>query len=261
MSHCILLSWLVLLSPAPGLPAETAANATRPPDRLYVSGRFDRLVSQSSGGGAGASWLRFIKPNQLFELGGYSNRMGSTSWQYGRTGIVVLAGRKSLTASLELGGGKEAGETFAYVTSRAGVGWAFVPGTVRGDIEAEYLNVNRTRGLMGKVGANVRAAPWLGLSFNFRHGLSGLDVDQVGARADIYARKLHFLGGVATGTFVSRELLVLGLHSESQTEWYGGVGLPLKENELTLVWSTLSSVSVTRHSVGATFQLRLGDDR
>jgi hypothetical protein len=175
--------------------------------------------------------------------------------------MVLLDGRRTFTASLELGAGKELGETFAYVTGRTGLGWAFVPGKVRGDIEAEYLNVNRTRGLMAKFGGSVRAARWLALAFDLRRGLSdGLDLGQFGARADVYGRRLHFLGGVSTGSFVSRELLVLDLDAQQQTEWYGGVGFPLQENELTVVWSTLRSGTVTRHSAGATFQFRLGDD-
>lgn len=257
MTSCVVLSWVVLLSVNPqSEPAKAALPI--PPDRLFLSGRYDRIAPYSGGGG-GASWLHSIDAGSLLEIGVYSNHLGSANWHYGRVGTVVVRKGRTLAGSLELGAGRELGEGFAYVVARGGYGW-MMPGSIRAELAAEYFGVQRTRGFLAKGTIGYSPRSRFGLLFDYRHGLSpGLDVSQLGLRADAYPGRLHVLGGLSLGTFLQPELLVLGLDLGHQTELFGGLGVPLGEHELTVVFSRLSTDGMDRHSVSASLKWTLGD--
>jgi hypothetical protein len=240
-------------------PTVSAQNATGERNRLIVSGSVDQFTDYAVGGSAGISWLRVSPSNGLVELGAYTHRVGATHWHFGRFGWSTSRGRTSLTGSLDLGGGRELDEGFAYLFTRAGAGIALWPGKVYLHADAEYVDVHRTRGFMVNGSSSWLVKPWLAVTAEYRHGLSErLRVGQLLVRTDVYTRSFHLLGGCSTGTFLARELPIVSLDGSPQTEWFAGVGFPAADATWTLVYGGLISETVTRHSINLSLQMGLG---
>lgn len=251
--------WLASSAPpvkSPPVPAPCPQRGSQ----IYSSLQLDRLSPGNGGGALSVGWLRSLCSGALLETGAGSFSLHDSRWGYGRLGLSVRAGRRSLARlEVDLGGGRRQREGFGYRIYKAGLAHEAVPGRLVLELEDQYVDVDGTRGNVLKLAATISPRSFLDARLAYHRSMSG-NIGEQGMSGKLGFRlgRLGLLAGLSSGR---RRPEVAGIYPGSgvlrSSEAFFGVSVERSGRELGLVVDSLRTGGARRTTVALTAKVRL----
>ena len=249
-------SWLAMLcvSAASALasPAHAQADAAPavqqpaapPTGRVTLSANGSTLSSADSGRGASIGWLRFLGSDALIGLSVEHQSIADARWTFGSLSGAVsrtnARGRKiNFHGEVQRGSGDEAGRSFTYSTTLAGITRA-ISDRLSLRFESRQIDIDRTHGNLPQLGLSISWNTHFLTDVAYARSISGnLGTELVSTRTDYYGTHFKLLFGAASGQAAPSVVnlqpgLTLPDNSHLRQVFFG-VSKPLARSELLAV--------------------------
>lgn len=252
--------WLVA-GPLPAAAAdENPAAVPGSPRTLYLSLEHSELSVGGDGGRLAIDWLQPVGSATSLVAGLSASQVGDSDWQVGRLGFLTRAGDDlTVWGDLYAGAGVRDGQDFDYGLVLAGLSWELVEGRLYLDLEDRYLDIDTVYGNLAQVALTHVAGSRLSTRLAYLRSTSGnVESEFVTGRVDLFTRQqIHWLGGLAGGRTRAEVVEMIGGEASELRQAFVGLGFPLRDTELTLIFDYLELDDTERGAVSLTLRVPL----
>ena len=194
-------------------------------DRLYVSGRVERIAPGRFGGGGGGGWQHAFSDETSLEVGLSAYALAGTNWGTGSLALAHGVRAASINARATVGGSNTDG---AFLLVRAAASHPVVTERLRVDVGCDYLGSRSARGSRASAGLTFVPRPVLLVHGAYFRSFTGHLDD---ALAVVKVAYVAGRGTYQVGGSIGRSTpIVLGLPggrvSPKTRHVFGGVTLP-----------------------------------
>ncbi|HEV8376723.1 MAG TPA: hypothetical protein VGR38_10900 [Candidatus Polarisedimenticolia bacterium] len=248
------VAWIALVLAAIGaLPARAAERGSL----AFGLDRFDG-TEVLQGWSAGAMWLSRTHDQDPFQIGLAAVRIEGGHWAYAAAGRTFRIGRRTrCDASARLGRASFPGQATDFEELGAILVASIVPGRWTASIGDRWLNVGDREGQLLQGGVDFTSPKRWGAGLSLFSGISGdLEEDYVNGSVRLRTPSLTWLLGATIG----RTVPYPGASSDqtqSSTEVYLSVTIPLGRQQMSLIGSRFDGETATRRTLSALWLLPL----
>lgn len=189
---------IVLLLAASPISLDAQDAQDRPSNTLFAS--VERDFGLASGVGGEVVWVQSITNRTSVVVGGESTSLGGASWTYGRLGGFTTRRRTTVLATIDLGGGAQAGDHFRYARYLGAV-TAPLSHQLYAELEAQDVRATHAETRVAKLGGAYLGLRRTALRLAFYHSSTGAAAWRyLSARGDISLGRIGLATGVTAGT-------------------------------------------------------------
>lgn len=246
------------------VPLAMAAQDTRPPDRLIVSGNASDL-KDASGGGGSLGWVHYVTADGVLGIGAEHQFIEESSWTFGSLRGALSRGdpgsRFTLFGEAHYGQGDDDGRDFDYAVGVLGVGYSFTP-QLSMQLEGRQIEIDTSDGNLPKLSVAYRWTPRFSTTLSYAESVSGnLGTALTTGRFDYSGTAANLIVGGATGKADPNVVnLAPGFVAPASdlTQGFLGIGKPFSWGEILLIGDYLELGGNERITVTMSLTFNVG---
>lgn len=235
------------LTAAVAVTASLASARLASADRVYVSGRVERISPGQFGGGGGGGWHHAASDETSLDVALSAYSLAGTTWGSGSAALTHRVRAATVTAGGTVGGSDTDG---AFVYVRAGASHPVVTKRLLVDIGGDYVGSRSAKGSRANVGVTFLPRAVLLVQATYFRSFTG-DLDD----ALTVVKVAYVAGGrtyLAGGSIGRSTPIVLGLPggrvSPRTRHVFGGVTFPSSTRTEVLVTLEHYDLEITRRT-------------